>query len=221
VAQGGHDARLALLCTALCELEVSLPLRAIVDAGLSSLAPELDATSRGEERMARLTRLSHLANALEGGYDGRAEQLFVLDAFGVSMVNHPFVELRSLAAQALARIGDERCLPMLDKARAAETDRHVRRYVEEARAAILERAQRALQAGAAAQAVDGRRLWMAVALGMVVAVLGILGWMLMRGHRPAQIPSGPSERKASAARIAPEGDLRRGLCPAGEGRGDA
>jgi tRNA A-37 threonylcarbamoyl transferase component Bud32 len=219
-AQGDHDAQLALVSAALCELEVSLPLRAVVDAGLASLAPELGAAAPGEDRMARLTRLSHLANALERGYDGRGEQLFVLDAFGVSMVNHPFVELRSLAAQALARLGDERCLPMLDRARAAETDRHVRRYVEEARAAIVERAERAVLAGAV-QGLEGRRVWMAIGLGMVVAVLGILGWMLMRGHRPAQMPGGAGERKASAARSAPEVDLRRGLCPAGEGRGDA
>ncbi|MEJ7731797.1 MAG: serine/threonine-protein kinase [Polyangiaceae bacterium] len=220
--RGDHDARLALISAALCELEVSLPLRAVVDAGLSSLAHELGgAAPGGQERMARLTRLSHLANALERGYDGRGEQLFVLDAFGVSMVNHPFVELRSLAAQALARIGDTRCLPMLERARAAETDRHVRRYVEEARAAIVGRAERSLHAGAAVQGMDGRRVWMAIALGMVVAVLGVLGWMLMRGQRPAEIPGGPAQRKASAARSAPEVDLRRGPCPAGEGRGDA
>jgi tRNA A-37 threonylcarbamoyl transferase component Bud32 len=225
VAQGDGDARLALLGAALCELEASLPLREIVEVGLAKLAPELGPVSPGvQTRMGRVTRLSHLANALEQGYDDRAEQLFVLDAFGLSMLNHPFVELRSLSAQALARVGDARCLPMLGKAGAAETDRHVRRYIEEARAAIEGRAERAPHTGGAREALaalGGRRVWLAIGLGMVVAALGILGWMLIRGHRRAQIPGGAEERKASATGIEPEVALRRGVCPLGEGRGDA
>ncbi|MEJ7730016.1 MAG: protein kinase [Polyangiaceae bacterium] len=133
VAQADQDALLALLGGLVCELEVSVRLRGVLEEALAGLAPELSAVGAREDggRPARVRRLGAVIDAMELAYAGEP---IVLDALLVALQLHPFVEVRSLAAQALARIGDERCDGLLEKAERREADRHVLGFIAEARA---------------------------------------------------------------------------------------